>query len=92
MTEQIGWRGLVDRLKAEAPHYNKLLPQLPRMVHQALVQIAQPKDDNQRLLVALLAEQRRTNRLISTVVYFSVGLIGGLVLVRLLGRWLIWSF
>jgi ubiquinone biosynthesis protein len=92
MTEQIGWRGLVDRLKAEAPHYNKLLPQLPRMVHQALVQIAQPKDDNQRLLMALLAEQRRTNRLISTVVYFSVGLIGGLVLVRLLGRWLIWSF
>ena len=36
MKEQIGWRGLVSHLKHEAPHWAALLPQLPRLVHQAL--------------------------------------------------------
>jgi ubiquinone biosynthesis protein len=40
MNEQIGWRGLMDRLKHEAPRYAQMLPELPRLVHQALAQQA----------------------------------------------------
>src|SRR5690606_20989926 len=36
MHEQVGWRGLMQRFKREAPRYAKLLPELPRLVHQNL--------------------------------------------------------
>jgi ubiquinone biosynthesis protein len=36
MKEQIGWRGLIINLKHEAPQWAALLPQLPRLAHQAL--------------------------------------------------------
>ncbi len=36
MSEQMGWRGLLDNLKHEAPQWARLLPALPRLVHQAL--------------------------------------------------------
>ena len=36
MDEQIGWRGLLERLKNEAPRYAQLLPELPRLLHDAL--------------------------------------------------------
>ena len=35
MNEQIGWRALVTNLQAEAPKWAALLPQLPRLAHQA---------------------------------------------------------
>ena len=36
MQEQIGWRGLRNHIKREAPAWMTLLPALPRLVHQAL--------------------------------------------------------
>lgn len=36
MNEQLGWRALVKNLQAEAPKWAALLPQLPRLAHQAL--------------------------------------------------------
>jgi len=36
MNEQMGWRALVNNLKSEAPKWAALLPQLPRLAHQAL--------------------------------------------------------
>ena len=36
MNEQVGWRALVKNLKAEAPQWAVLFPQLPRLAHQAL--------------------------------------------------------
>ncbi len=38
MQEQLGWRGLVNHVKKEAPQWATLLPQLPRLAHQTLVQ------------------------------------------------------
>jgi len=38
MNEQIGWRALVKNLQTEAPKWAALLPQLPRLAHQALNQ------------------------------------------------------
>jgi ubiquinone biosynthesis protein len=59
MDEQVGWRGLVERLKNEAPRYAQLLPELPRLVHQALVARTQGE---RSMMAVLIAEQRRTNR------------------------------
>ncbi|MFK3739744.1 ubiquinone biosynthesis regulatory protein kinase UbiB [Massilia sp. TN1-12] len=64
MAEQVGWRGLVERLRNEAPHYAKVIPQLPRLVHQVLEHKAHPFADQSELMASLLIEQRRTNRLL----------------------------
>ena len=44
MNEQVGWRGLLDRLKNEAPRYAQLLPELPRLLHQALQPRPAPRE------------------------------------------------
>ena len=36
MIEQVGWRGLLKNLQAEVPQWATLLPQIPRLTHQAL--------------------------------------------------------
>lgn len=88
MKEQVGWRGLVERLKIEAPHYAQILPQLPRLVQQALeAKVHGPQPDNSALLQRLLAEQRRTNLLLGIAVYFGGGLVAGILVVQLLLRW-----
>jgi ubiquinone biosynthesis protein len=81
MNEQVGWRGLVDRLKNEAPRYAQLLPELPRLLHQALQQQARPAESP--ALQALLEEQRRTNRLLQTVLWAGLGFVAGLLAARM---------
>ncbi len=82
MDEQVGLRGLVGRLKKEAPRYVQLLPELPRLLNQALQ--PRPRGEPQALL-ALLAEQRRTNRLLQALLYVGAGFLLGLVGTQLLG-------
>ncbi len=36
MSEQVGWAALMKGLAAEGPRWSSLLPQLPRLLHQAL--------------------------------------------------------
>jgi len=36
MSEQIGWRGWLTTFREEAPYWGALIPQLPRLAHQAL--------------------------------------------------------
>jgi ubiquinone biosynthesis protein len=36
MRRQVGWQGLVDRMKAEAIPWSQFIPRLPRLVHDAL--------------------------------------------------------
>jgi ubiquinone biosynthesis protein len=80
MDEQVGWRGLTERLKNEAPRYAQLLPELPRLVHQALRQQGQSGDSP--ALLALLAEQRRTNRLLQVALW-----AGALLFAAAVGVW-----
>ncbi len=76
MHRQVGWEGLVERLKNEAPRYVQLLPDLPRLIHQAL----QPRTaTEQRLLETLLTEQRRTQRWLLVAVSLMCGVLIGLV-------------
>ncbi len=88
MKEQVGWRGFIERLKIEAPHYAQILPQLPRLLQQVLAARAEaPTSDNSALMQRLLAEQRRTNLLLGIAVYFGGGLILGIIVVQLFLRW-----
>jgi ubiquinone biosynthesis protein len=85
MNEQVGWRALLGSIKDEAPRYAKLLPELPRLLHDALQAHTRPRRQSDELLLSLLHEQRRTNRLLLTVIY----LIGGFVAGALLARWIL---
>lgn len=87
MNEQVGWRGLVQRFKEEAPRYNQLLPELPRLMHQALLNRTEPDRQHADLLKQLVAEQRRTNLLLGIAIYFGGGLIGGILIAQLILRW-----
>jgi ubiquinone biosynthesis protein len=83
MTEQIGLRGWYERFKIEAPQWSKTLPQLPRLVHQALMH----RQDgahlaNDETIRAILAEQRRTNRLLQGVLVFGIAVGVGMVAAR----------
>lgn len=88
MNQQVGWRGLVNRLKNEAPRYVQLLPELPRLLHQALKSPAASSTVlDVQALEALLREQRRTNRMLSAVVFGGLGFLLGALLMQMLIWW-----
>jgi ubiquinone biosynthesis protein len=77
MSEQVGWRGLLNNLKKEAPQWASQLPALPRLVHQALSQ-----HDTPRLLAALddLQKQgKERNRWLSIIALLLLSLLVALV-------------
>ncbi|MCK9514523.1 MAG: ubiquinone biosynthesis regulatory protein kinase UbiB [Ottowia sp.] len=82
MTEQIGPKRLWRELKEQAPYYAKTLPDLPRLLHAYL-----RRSDgaaSRAELQALLAEQRRTNRLLQALLYIAAGFILGVAAMQLL--------
>lgn len=83
MLEQLGPQKLVEQLKAQAPQYAKLLPDLPRLVHAYLRNGAQADKETLR---ALLDEQRRTNRLLQALLYGGLGFVLGLVVLQMMLR------
>ena len=83
MLEQVGPEKLLAQLKAEAPAYAKLLPGLPRLLSQYLK--GQP-DSSRRELVELLAEQKRTNKLLQSIIYGGMGFVLGLIAMQVLLR------
>jgi ubiquinone biosynthesis protein len=87
MVEQVGPKKLLQQLKAEAPQYAKLLPALPRLMHDYL---AHKPHELRRDIDALLVEQRRTNRLLQGIVWAGVGFLLGLFLMQVLTRIRLW--
>jgi ubiquinone biosynthesis protein len=83
MLDQVGPAKLLAQLKAEAPGYAKLLPALPRLLAEFL---KQRPDNNARDLRALLAEQKRTNTLLQSLIYGGVGFLLGLLAMQVLMR------
>ncbi len=80
MQQQVGFAGLVERLKKEAPRYVQLFPELPRLVHQAL----QPRASaDQRVFEALLAEERRAHRRTLALLGTAVAGLAAVCLVQL---------
>ncbi|WP_150428640.1 ubiquinone biosynthesis regulatory protein kinase UbiB [Dechloromonas sp. CZR5] len=76
MSEQIGWRGLLKTFKHEAPYLARSIPQLPRLVHQALAQPA--KADLQPQIERLIAAQRQQNRWLAVIALLLALLVGAL--------------
>jgi ubiquinone biosynthesis protein len=84
MNEQVGWRGLVERLKNEAPRYAQLLPELPRLLHQSLLM---RQRNDAALALRLVAEQRRTMRRVQALAWALIGFLLGGAAAYLLLRW-----
>jgi ubiquinone biosynthesis protein len=87
MLEQVGPQRLLDELRDQAPLYAKLIPELPRLLHHYLRQ--RPASDR-RELGELLAEQRRTNRLLQGLMYGGLGFALGLAVMQLVVRVRLW--
>ena len=83
MLEQVGPQKLWSELKAQAPRYAKLLPDLPRLLH---VYLQQGPQHPSRELQELLREQRRTNRLLQGLLYGGIGFAVGLLVMQLVLR------
>jgi ubiquinone biosynthesis protein len=83
MLEQIGPQKLIEQLKAQAPRYAKLLPELPRLLHDYL---QQQKGQHNHALAELIAEQKRTNSLLQKIIYGGLGFVLGLILIQILLR------
>jgi ubiquinone biosynthesis protein len=83
MNEQLGWKALVDQLQREAPRYAQLLPELPRLVHQALQGRQQPDATT----LALLNELRRTNQWLRSLLLGAAAFLAGFLLLQLLTLW-----
>jgi ubiquinone biosynthesis protein len=84
MMDQVGPQKLWQELRDQAPRYAKILPELPHMIHKYFREgrgIMKRDDDE------LMAELKKTNRLIQTAIYgmmgFAVGLLFMLLLIRL---------
>jgi ubiquinone biosynthesis protein len=74
MDEQVGWAAARRRLEAEAVTWAAILPQLPRLAHQALARAAEgPPSD---LLEQLAREQRRQTRLLGALAALLAVLVG----------------
>ena len=83
MLEQVGPQRLLDELRDQAPRWAKLLPELPRLMHDFLRHRAQPE---RRELQNLIDEQRRTNRLLQAFLYGGVGFALGLLAMQVIAR------
>jgi ubiquinone biosynthesis protein len=83
MLGQVGPQKLMDQLKAQAPHYAKLLPELPQLLHSFL---RRGTTDASQAIAALLVEQRRTNRLLQGLVYTGLGFALGMIVMQLVIR------
>jgi ubiquinone biosynthesis protein len=83
MLEQMGPQRLWHDLKAEAPHYAKLLPELPRLLHDYL---RRRPDDDRSVLKELIETQRRTNRLLQLICSVGLGFVLGLLVMQLIIR------
>ena len=83
MLGQVGPQKLLEQLKAQAPHYAKLLPELPMLLNNFL---RVNRNDSNRAIEELLQEQRRTNKLLQGLVYAVMGFALGMVVMQLLIR------
>ena len=71
MSGQLGWLALENNIKREAASWAKLLPTLPRLMHQALTATATPAPNLE--LESLSAEVRGLRHLLWVVLAVAAG-------------------
>jgi len=77
MSEQVGWRGLLKSLRAEAPNYATVLPQLPRLLHRYLSSDSNVRNDE--MLQKILEQQHRYNILLTLISLMLMCLIAWII-------------
>ncbi|MCA0175999.1 MAG: ubiquinone biosynthesis regulatory protein kinase UbiB [Proteobacteria bacterium] len=87
MQQQVGWRALVRHLRDEAPHYARLLPELPRLVHQRL--LAPPESEAIAPLRARVRTLERAQQRTQGFILSALWLLTGFVLGALLIHWFV---
>lgn len=85
MLEQMGPQRLLQELQAQAPRYAKILPDIPRVLHQYLSKQG-VAGDNEALLKELLQQQKTTNRLLQAILWGGIGFVIGLLVLQILLR------
>jgi len=65
MSEQMGWRGTLAALREEAPRWGRVLPQLPRLMHQMLT--PRDGDSGTDLMSELASQLKRQNTLLAGI-------------------------
>jgi ubiquinone biosynthesis protein len=82
MKEQLGVRGLINHLKHEAPQWATLLPQLPRLAHQALANASSTQlvEEVAALRAEQAAQRKRLTWLVALVAAQTAVAIGLIVL------------
>lgn len=66
MAEQLGWRGLTRRLIKEASSWAIIMPQFPRLMHQALEEIRSQRMEHK--MDEFIEQKKRQNILLSILV------------------------
>jgi ubiquinone biosynthesis protein len=77
MSEQLGWRALMNQVRREVPNWGTLLPQLPRLIHRSLAN--ESTEIIAARLEALTREQQRQTQFLALIAL----LLGGLFAVGL---------
>ena len=80
MLEQIGPKKLWKQLLSQAPRYAKILPELPRLMHDYL-QHPQPSVSSKELL-QVLQESRQTQRFLVRLLWIALGFVVGMVVMQ----------
>jgi len=86
MMDQLGPQKLLAELKAQAPRYAKLLPDLPLLLADFLKQRTEDASHDKQILMDLLAAQKRTNKLLQAIIYSGVGFVLGLIVMQIIYR------
>lgn len=73
MAEQIGLRGFASRIQKEAPNWAIILPEFPRLIHQAFAE--NRNHDLEKRMIDLVIEEKRQNRLLLLIAILLAGLL-----------------
>jgi len=73
MQEQVGWRGFREQIRREAGLFSQILPQLPRLAHQALTR--QVEDDTAGEIRRLSEELARVRRFLGPALALVITLL-----------------
>lgn len=78
MAEQLGFRGLASRVQKEAPNWAIILPEFPRLIHQALAE--NRNQELEKRMTDLVIEEKRQNRLLTLIAILLAGLLAWQIL------------
>jgi ubiquinone biosynthesis protein len=81
----------MERLRAEAPRFAHIFPQLPRLIYQALEQTTNLEVNDDALLRELMKHQKRTNKVLMLVASLLGLLFSAVAITYLYGHWWIRS-